>query len=94
MHRVECHGLFLSIGPSLDRPGLIGPRRCHRLGESAQTANSKGRRQAEIEIDVGKRALCLAAMAFQQDGTDPQRVDRLRQEVVRCGAVGLTIERL
>ena len=33
-------------------------------------------------------------MTFQQDGTDPQRVDRLRQQVVRRGVVGLTIERL
>ncbi|WP_197461310.1 hypothetical protein [Acetobacter malorum] len=40
------------------------------------------------------RTLGLAAMTRQEDGPHPQRVDCLRQKLMRRGAVALTLERL
>ena len=87
VHGVERDGFFLGVGPAFDGARLVGPGRRHRLGEGAQAAHGVAGRQAEIEIDIGERALGLAAMALEEERTNAQHVDGLRQQVVRRRAV-------
>ena len=94
VHGEECDGFFLRIRPPFDRARLVGPCRRHRLSEGAQAAHRVGRRQAEIEIDIGERPLGLPAMALEEDRTDAHHVHRLRQQFVRGRAVAAPVERL
>jgi hypothetical protein len=57
------------------------------FGEGAQAAYGVAGRQAEIEIDIGERALGLAAMALEEERTDAHHVHRLRKQFVRGRAV-------
>ena len=79
MHGEERDRFLLRVGPALDGPRFVGPRRRHRLGEGAQAAHGVAGRQAEVEINIGERALGLAAMALEEERTDAHRVHGLRQ---------------
>lgn len=94
MHGEERDRFLLRVGSALDGARLVGPRRCHRLGEGAQAAHGVPGRQAEIEIDIGERALGLAAMALEEERADAHHVHGMREQLMRGRAVTAPGERL
>ena len=77
VHSVKRNRLFLSVWASFGGLGLVSPCGRHRLCESAEATDRVGAGEAQVEIDIGKRTLGLAAMSLKQDRPHTQHIDCL-----------------